>query len=47
MATNVPNLTDEFVKTLQYDEMYKLVPFRLVDGMNDAGLVMNVNVVPV
>lgn len=26
--------------------MYKLVPFQLVDGINDAGLVINMNVVP-
>lgn len=46
VAGNVEGLTDKFVKTGEYSEAYKIVPFMIVDGINDAGLVCNINVVP-
>lgn len=46
ISANVSGLTNEFVKSGQYSEMYKLVPFMIVDGINEAGLVCNVNIVP-
>lgn len=45
-AASIPGLTDEFVRSGASSILYKLVPFQLVDGINDAGLVINMNVVP-
>lgn len=45
-AASIPGLTDEFVRSGTSSILYKLVPFQLVDGINDAGLVINMNVVP-
>lgn len=42
----VSGLTEEFVSSGAYSPMYKLVPFSVVDGINDAGLVVGTNVVP-
>lgn len=42
----VPKLTDHFVKTGEYDDHYKIIPFQLLDGINEYGLVASVNVVP-
>lgn len=39
-------LTEEFVESGKYSDYYRLVPFNLVDGMNEYGLVCNTNVVP-
>lgn len=39
-------LTDEFVSSREYSDLYKVVPFAVLDGMNDAGLVCNINIVP-
>lgn len=42
----VKGLTKDFVRSMKYSDKYKLVPFMLVDGMNDAGLEIEINVVP-
>lgn len=42
----VEGLTKDFVKSGKNSELYKLVPFALADGKNDAGLKMTINVVP-
>lgn len=39
-------LTDDFVMSETPDELYKIVPFMLVDGENEFGLAVNINVVP-
>lgn len=39
-------LTDEFVKSKQPSNRYKLVPFYAVDGMNEYGLTASILVVP-
>lgn len=40
------HLTQEFVESGQYSKEYSLVPFKIVDGINEMGLVVNTNVVP-
>lgn len=40
-------LTNDFVESGQYDNAYKLIPFQLQDGINEHGVVANMNVVPV
>lgn len=42
----VINLTDELVKSGKDSELYKLLPFFIVDGINKHGVVCNTNVVP-
>lgn len=42
----VSGLTEDFVNSGAYSPMYKLVPFSVVDGINDAGLTVGTNVVP-
>ena len=39
-------LTAEFVESGEYSDDYKIVPFKIVDGINEKGVVVNVNVVP-
>lgn len=39
-------MTDEFVSSGAYSELYKIIPFRIVDGINEYGVVCNTNVVP-
>ena len=46
IAGGVSGLIEPFVTTDQYSEMYKLVPFQMYDGINDQGVVANMNVVP-
>ncbi|MFQ6777962.1 MAG: carcinine hydrolase/isopenicillin-N N-acyltransferase family protein [Alphaproteobacteria bacterium] len=46
VAAIVPGLDAEFVASGKYSDSYKLLPFRTVDGINDAGVVININVVP-
>lgn len=38
-------LTGEFVESREYSELYKVVPYAILDGINDAGLVANINVI--
>ncbi len=46
MVGQVSELTKDFVKSGKYSDMYKILPFALTDGKNDAGLKVNINVVP-
>lgn len=46
ISASVPNLTEEFVKTGEWNESYKKVPFYLTDGINEKGLTCSINVVP-
>lgn len=46
VAFGIPGLTNEIVESGDYKEIYKLVPFRTVDGVNENGVFCNVNVYP-
>ena len=46
IATMVPGVTVKFADSGLYTDGYKILPFRVVDGINDAGVAVNVNVVP-
>lgn len=46
VAGGLTKLTDDYVSTHFEDPLYKIVPFQLYDGMNEKGLVANINVVP-
>ena len=39
-------LTNDFVESGKYSELYKIIPFHLVDGINEFGVIVNSNVVP-
>lgn len=42
----IEGLTRGLVESSMESDLYKLIPFMIVDGINDAGLVCNVNLVP-
>lgn len=42
----IAELTDSFVSKNEVSDMYKIIPFRIVDGINECGVVVNTNVVP-
>ncbi|MFQ6739118.1 MAG: carcinine hydrolase/isopenicillin-N N-acyltransferase family protein, partial [Alphaproteobacteria bacterium] len=46
LATMVPGTSAEFVDSGLYTGGYQILPFRVVDGINDAGVAININVVP-
>lgn len=46
IATMVPGTSVEFVENGLYTDGYQILPFRVVDGINDAGVAININVVP-
>lgn len=46
VATMVPGTSVDFVDSGLYTDGYKILPFRVVDGINDAGVAININVVP-
>lgn len=46
VASNVSTLTDAFVESGQDSDKYRVVPFMLVDGINESGLLVSTNVVP-
>ena len=46
VASSIPGLDNDFVKSRAYNEIYALVPFFLVDGINEHGLVISTHVVP-
>lgn len=46
VATMVPGTSTDFVDSGLYTDGYKILPFRVVDGINDAGVAVNINVVP-
>lgn len=41
-----PSLKEDFVSTFAYSDSYKIVPFKLLDGINEYGVFANTNVVP-
>ena len=43
---NIPGLTDEAVSSGKSSDSYKYLPYTVVDGVNDDGLGISVNVVP-
>lgn len=43
---NIEEFTKQFVESGEESELYRLVPCALLDGMNDCGLVVSMNVVP-
>lgn len=45
-AVCVDGLTESFVRSGAYHENYRLLPFLIVDGMNEKGFAVNANVVP-
>ncbi|MCQ2964736.1 MAG: carcinine hydrolase/isopenicillin-N N-acyltransferase family protein [archaeon] len=46
VASSIPTLSQDFVLSGNYSFFYEILPFQLVDGINDAGLVCCINVVP-
>lgn len=46
ICSSMSGLDDAFVSSGMYSELYDYVPFMLVDGINEHGLVVNTNVVP-
>lgn len=46
MSGVISGLTNDFVKSEIESDLYKIVPFMLVDGINEFGVVANTNVVP-
>lgn len=46
MTGGFPTITDEFVKSGEYNEIYKVLPFITLDGINEKGVIANLNVVP-
>lgn len=43
---NMPGLTEDFVKSEQASEKYRLLPYILADGINEKGLACSMNVAP-
>ena len=46
VAGGIPGLTNDVVTSEEYNALYKIVPFRLYDGINEHGVIINMNVVP-
>lgn len=46
VCAGTEDLTQQFIDSGAKSESYDVVPFRLMDGINDAGLVCEINVVP-
>lgn len=46
VAGRLPKLTKEFVESGYYDDVYKILPFMIADGINDSGVICCMNVVP-
>lgn len=46
VAGGIPGLTNDVVTSEEYNALYKIVPFRLYDGINEYGVIINMNVVP-
>lgn len=46
IAGCVAGLTEAFVRSGKESELYRILPFRMMDGINECGLVCNINVVP-
>ena len=45
-ASNLSGLTRDVVESRKYSSLYKILPFRLLDGINEDGLMIEDNVVP-
>lgn len=46
IASSIPELTRSVLESGEFIDAFDIIPFATVDGMNDAGVVCNVNVVP-
>lgn len=46
MGGNSPKLTDDKVDSREYNPIYKVLPFFIVDGINEKGVAVSCNVVP-
>lgn len=46
MASAPSDITEQFITSGEYSESYDVIPFLLTDGINDAGLICEINVVP-
>lgn len=46
VASMVPNLDQAKVETHEYSDSYRILPFLILDGINEDGLVVQKNVVP-
>lgn len=46
VAGIVSALTEQEVMKMRYNEAFKILPFYMLDGINDSGVVCNTNVVP-
>lgn len=46
IADTIPELTKDVVESRTRIDAFKILPFRIVDGINECGLVFNYNVVP-
>lgn len=46
ISGNVPTLNRAFVESKAYSDMYRMVPFMIVDGINSEGLVCTMHVTP-
>lgn len=45
VAGGITELTDEFLESGEYSDKYKLVPFMMLDGINEHGVFCNTNIV--
>lgn len=46
IAGGISKLTNDFVMSKEYSDLYKIIPFQMQDGINDCGVFANMNVVP-
>lgn len=46
IAGGHPSLTDEVANSGNYNSAYKYLPFKTFDGINDCGVIIEINVVP-
>ena len=47
VCSGIGELNNDFVNSGEYSANYKAVPFAVLDGVNDAGVYGNINVVPI
>lgn len=45
-VSGMPGLTSEFLESGEQSDLFRVLPFCIVDGMNENGVVVNTNVVP-
>lgn len=46
VAGGIKDLTTDFVKSNKESDLYKVLPFQMMDGINECGVIANYNVVP-